>query len=1508
MRRRTKKLGIVSGFLLSAAFSGALAIGVLSGINKQSEVITKAEIDPEDLIEGWNYDEDEMALVYYDPSNLTAEYELSYIFVRTSDNEVDLTYVNVQDQTDTQEITIQGTFNENGNGLVQGYVNLNGAPDSTYVEIAEGSANVEYDTPLYDEGWNYVEQDYALIYWDGEDVVGYVLETVYLCQYSMDAILIYSGDLGTVMLDDETVILTEAYINQSSGHLIGTLNGYTRVELNIGSITPQETEYWTYSNGFIWIDREGNSVSTANLGYGLSSFHEYLEDTSFNYYELIYTYNNENLPKIVLTNATWQEVSGATASGYEITGDYDDLQLTQITINVREMDYNQEQIKNGWMYDPNYDGIVYYINNGAFIPYVVGTPIFYEYGTEENYVEVIYRAEPTNADPVQETIRLTNASCWDPHTNNNNTDNYKVQGKWNDSSIITIYLVELENQFQSRWYYDNDNGFQYWYDSDDICFTEALDVIFTNFGNGRYYNEAFITFKASHYVGQELQEVIRARLYIEQAVLQTDPRLLSDEPGLIRGKWNDQDVEVEVYADDDHPFIENVIETGWNYITGLEEIVYIADENDQFASEAGQRFNLEITQARVYRRRREIVVTYALNDEWGWPQTTGTFTLQSADVLSAPGNNSAGIIKGYTVDLGRINTMIELKTYVLDDSLPYLLYDENNQELYEYYPDPAGREDISTELYSAEYDPETDQLDLYYYVHYTLDGEPVTDGDNANLTGVEFIQMPDPSNPEPALRTGYVQGYCDAVGETITLAINIAIVGKGTPGWKYDQESGISWVDEYGFYYNGENEKLQISGAVYNTTLDSVRIDFYIEEFDEIKPLTLTDATVTDIGYGGSDTLWMVEGKNTDLTNDNLQFQVSDLTETDGINRWTWYQGDLSIVNPWNPDITVKQLAVTYYEESEVVELVYEINDPTQSTYSTQTLTLTEAEVYDEYDPVTQTPGLVSGKADFIEGMVDPISVNVTVEIDRPSLFSEGWNFIDEQLMWYDETLGICDTSFNFVTIYYNEGENGEELEEYAEVKYAIYGLDREDPDAITYKTAILTNIKVGGLPDDTQQEPGFLTGTYAPLDAGILIEFFSDQFKYKRVGEEDENPATITPEQAEEIVDFLPEVQPVTREEEERQARTDESLAQLSEKTAAEILTTVTAAQDAIDQELADKMATATTEEEKAQAVQEHKEKREIIETVTEASVVVGAGQQTAAEEGKKINDALPEDNGLDESMEKTLDDFYKLQMDYLLGREEIPDKEQKSSGKRGILRAPDSNSTGINMNVTAQEYGKMIKFVDTAVSNMKDAALQIRKCSAATMKASINIYISKVKVSKFREFDEETANNEFVAAVYKAIMLNMQQQVIEALKREHKPSNNAEKEQQYQEQLKACEDYNTFEEIVLEVLRLKYVSLTKQEIEINDFRPIYDQIFRSWALDDPSINPTSITLEELTKATIEKTTTKASKVELKEEISKQESTFLIVFGAAIGITSAAAIAAPIIIKSSKRRRRLAK
>ena len=432
----------------------------------------------------------------------------------------------------------------------------------------------------------------------------------------------------------------------------------------------------------------------------------------------------------------------------------------------------------------------------------------------------------------------------------------------------------------------------------------------------------------------------------------------------------------------------------------------------------------------------------------------------------------------------------------------------------------------------------------------------------------------------------------------------------------------------------------------------------------------------------------------------------------------------------------------------------------------------------------------------------------------------------------------------------------------------------------VLQKTAHMNEITF----EDDEEMFVYVTGTCTECEDARTIVVPRDKFITATY---DDDPGTITPDQQVDIKELLPEEKTVTEE------RMEESIVAISSETAHEIIVTVS---DAHEQNEAALASGEITQE-------KYEKNKQIIETVTEASVVVGAGATTASDEGKTVDNALPDDHELGFTMEKTLSDFYQLQMDYLLGRRKAPGEDDST---KGILRAgSNTNASSINLNVSAADYAKMIDFVDTAVSNMKDAALQIRKCSASKMKKVVGDYIQVVKFSSFREFDATAAENEFVDAVYKAIMLNMQQQVVEALKRDHKPTNNPEKELLYRQQLEACEDFDTFEELVLEVLRQKYNSISNApEVGIDEFRDTYRLVFRSWALNKPEENPTSITLEQLTTATIETTKANANRFEYRSSFDSKESLVFIIFGAVAVLGIASAIVVPILAGKSKQKR----
>ena len=144
------------------------------------------------------------------------------------------------------------------------------------------------------------------------------------------------------------------------------------------------------------------------------------------------------------------------------------------------------------------------------------------------------------------------------------------------------------------------------------------------------------------------------------------------------------------------------------------------------------------------------------------------------------------------------------------------------------------------------------------------------------------------------------------------------------------------------------------------------------------------------------------------------------------------------------------------------------------------------------------------------------------------------------------------------------------------------------------------------------------------------------------------------------------------------------------------------------------------------------------------------------------------------------------------------------------------------------------------------------------------------------------------------------MQNEVISILEKEHEPSNNAEKEAQYQKELDAVKDYETFEIMVTEVLRQKYVAITGQEIaDVDEFKPIYWEIFEAWALDKPA--KYNITLEELTQTTIEQSSNRARSFTVHSDLSNNEKIFIgaIAGGAALVITAAAVI--PTLLKKKK-------
>ena len=312
----------------------------------------------------------------------------------------------------------------------------------------------------------------------------------------------------------------------------------------------------------------------------------------------------------------------------------------------------------------------------------------------------------------------------------------------------------------------------------------------------------------------------------------------------------------------------------------------------------------------------------------------------------------------------------------------------------------------------------------------------------------------------------------------------------------------------------------------------------------------------------------------------------------------------------------------------------------------------------------------------------------------------------------------------------------------------------------------------------------------------------------------------------------------------------------------------------------------------------------KELVVTVVETGLTVDATKASSISGAQQIDKALPDNVHF--SVEGEIDEFYQRQMYELFGGEAPSRIKTRAYANNYEINTDTKGKSGTEavqyLGGEAEAYQKMVGFVDNSVGHMGKAALKLRKCSGESVVVQVKSYVSVVKVSSFREFDKAAADKKFVEEVYKAIMLSMQNEVIAILEKEHEPSKNAEKEAQYQQELDAVKDFETFEIMVTEVLRQKYNTLIDEPIEdVDEFRPIYWEIFTAWALDQPS--PYKITLEELTQATIEESTSRARAFTVHSDLSTREWVFIgsIVGGAAL-VISAAAIIPRIVYKKKEK------
>ena len=1041
--------------------------------------------------------------------------------------------------------------------------------------------------------------------------------------------------------------------------------------------------------------------------------------------------------------------------------------------NIVDVDY-YESPEEGWYFNKHDFTFVYY-ENSTKQETTLEAAFYHLYGDVRNNAVLTYSS---TGDDGQFT--LLDATYTDP--NSNGTNYYIITGEY-DGETIVVYVDSLEEDFVYRWEFDRQEGFQYWYEPNNIIPATITEVYIYNFGEDYPYNEADVTMEAYATVqgdqpGESTQELVSTKYIAIYA-----PTVGQSS---ITGDYDGETVFVNYSVT---PTTINIGPEEYAYMPNINELCYETSEGD--------RLGVEIIKAvySSYNQDTTVEIEFqfidvngrVVNKDGEVPPSQDdlpsyTFELTSATIDSSPDFNSGmpGYISGTISSLSsNINgTQVTLRTMNLTESMPepYWVFEQG----YLRYIDPANP-DVQSSMTDCVFYEDSEVFVLTYSIT-----NPATGGSEMAEIILSEGKIVEPIPYEyDAQNPALIEGVCseiDGMVDPISLYVPVPIRFEQdtvlTEGWNY-VDNTLLWVDEQGATWEPSIESCTIN---VQTLVATFECKILIEGESIEKGFVLNNASFIE-SLDQDSPRYIVTGYNSDVAGtDPISLYVNDLYtegETQPEKEAYWaYDGqvfELYWIDEENMQYSQLKEAY-YYERTNEVTFVYDIY-----------------QIIVNEDDNTEETSLVGQKTAHM--------TNVT----------------------YEEVTG---TAANEAFIY-------------------VSGSCIECEEATTLRV----------------EKSKFITATY------------------------DEDPGTITPDQQIDIKDLLP-VEASVEEE-----RMEESIVAISSETAHEIIQTVNAAHKEIEEQ---KAAGTITE-------QEYQEKKEIIETVTEASVVVGAGQTLATNEGEKVNKALPDNSGV-QNMSDAFEYFYQKQMDDLLGT-----NKAERSIIRGISRAP-GESQGIDLDVSKEVYAKAIEFVDVSVDYMKTAALQIRKCMTAetTQKLSyeVNRYISTVKISSFRDYNEAEANEDFVQAIYKAIMLHLQQQVIEALKKDHKPSNNPEKEMLYNEQLEACQDYETFEEIVLEVLRLKYVALTEEDIAIDEFRPIYDKIFRSWALDDPSINPTNITLEQLTQATIETTKSNASKFTYRTDMTKEESTALIIIGATLGVGVATAMIVPGILNKKKRGR----
>ena len=1275
--------------------------------------------------------------------------------------------------------------------------------------------------------------------------------------------------------------------NYTGGNVYGYLSGDCDVIESADPITINitvEPSLMSYADGWNYISAEHTLVyydsnePNHHYNFGWAHFTQY-DCTALILYTCETGMGVDN-PTIQIQEAIF-DANAYTISGYLAPEDPTNVGTyikgdTYVVLHFEEEEV-QEYYTYGWNYSQTLACFIYYDNDGTtYDELEPTTSTFYEMNSGINqYAEISFSFYPDGAnDPVEETFTVTNA-------NYQYSGSYRITGNVNipyngspNNIPVDFVLNDLEvlEEFIPGYRFI-DQSLVYYEDRNKPCSTEITKVIwnyyqYDNEEEDSKYNEILIDCR---YTDEE-EEVHTDRLTINGGVFDSEPGGQNNE-GYLHGVYEGAEIRLAT----SHLEYKNVIEDGYNYLEGLNQAVLYYATTDV-------RYKVQITSIYYNVGKDKLQVYSNLIDDEEQSTTNSVIELTSPGDLSAVPNQSENVaLEGWWADVQKRVVFIAPIFSRVNDTESGWHYSNNELSFY----DQIITEDyVNFEFNYASLNDDTNVLEIIYEIDY----ETPTSGQTSNTYESIHIlnaNIQETTSGNSSIYT--VTGSCSEVNATVTLTIPEYY--RNSTGWKYDTSDGLYFSDAT---YGGIS--YSPTGAAFYADEDYLAVTYTLGYFeasdgevnDKDATLIIQEPNFTEID-SGTFVSYEVTGY-CEALDQQIKIEISSYdTYKTG---WEYTLDGLFYTDAYYGGIDTRFNFADYYVDSKKITIFYTVLyfEATQGEKEdiVATVNISNAVVEElTYGGVTTYK---------VTGYCEEVSQEVELELDSLNYNKTGWVYDNDA----DTFISLYWVDYSAPTPVYSDLIEANYNEEYRTVNF-VYGIyteagsdepitgDQEPkPTLVDTKVVHMNEVAPTSVtrvsPEDNpifDETMVFVRGTNADVPEAYILSAPESKFNTIKYNPE---AGTITEDQKSDIEELLPEEKSVDEK------RVDDSVKAISSETAHQIITTVNNTLSEIE---AQKEAGEITQK-------EFQEKIEIIETVTEASVVVGAGQIIAKEEGKAVDNSLPEDHGLEESMSVTLKQFYQTQMNILLGRE-------KAQEKRSIVRLgePIGQQASIDLTISKEDYAKMIGFVDTAVSNMKDAALQIRKCSASKMKRVVGDYIQVVKLSSFREFDATVAENDFVEAVYKAIMLNMQQQVIEALKRDHKPTNNPEKELLYRQQLEVCEDFDTFEELVLEVLRQKYNAISNApEVGINEFRDTYKLIFRSWALNKPEENPSSITLEQLTTATIETSKANANRFEYRDSIDNKESLVFIIFGAVAALGIASAITVPILVNKSKQKR----